>query len=76
MAVAVRSEMLASTELRCSVRIVPSTRSLGARLEDGGITLLLGVMVDHQVHAIDGLAEVVRLHVHHRNAVEFFICAA
>ena len=40
-------------------------------LEHGGVAGLLGMMVDDQVHAIDQIAEVVRLDVHHRDAIEF-----
>ena len=40
-------------------------------LEDRGVARLLGVMVDDQIDAIDQAAEVVRLHVDHRDAVEF-----
>ena len=39
-------------------------------LVDSRIARLLGVMIDDQVHAIDLAAEVVRLHVHHRDAIE------
>ena len=39
-------------------------------LVDRGVAGLLGVMVDHQVHAVDLAREIVRLHVHHRHAVE------
>ena len=39
-------------------------------LVDRRVARLLGVMVDHQVDAVDRAAEVVRLHVHHRDPIE------
>ena len=39
-------------------------------LEDGAVARLLGMMIDHQVHAVECVAEVVRLHVDHRDTVE------